>query len=151
MAGTRKKAEPKSQSEPSSTSSQGMGRLVYSIDLEDLYIMAAIAGMSRKEMNGMSGDFMAQAMNRGTIAYLIRQEQKKCPSENYMQTVNRMRRQSAFFEESLSYVSRTDLPRPPLTPDQSKVYLQSLRERLSELEAEYAEPGTPESTDPPVG
>ena len=151
MAGTRKKAEPKSQSEPSSTSSQGMGRLVYSIDLEDLYIMAAISGMKSNEMNGMCGDYMARAMSRGSVAYLIRQEQKKCPSENYMQTVNRMRKQSAFFEESLSYVSRTDLPRPPLTPDQSKVYLQSLRERLSELEAEYAEPGTPESTDPPVG
>ena len=85
-----------------------MGRLVYSIDLEDLYIMAAIAGMSRKEMNGMSGDFMAQAMNPGTIAYLIRQEQKKCPSENYMQTVNRMRKQS--WKRNTQSLERRSLP-----------------------------------------
>ena len=137
MDGTRKKAEPKSQSEPSSTNSQGMGRLVYSIDLEDLYIMAALQGFCASACSMPTHRIVEAANDVGTKAFLQRQENKQCAK-------------SPTYSELLAFW-HLHLESCPPKPDQSKVCLTPLEESVSKLSTAVEKLGTLVSTDPPVG
>lgn len=138
MAGTRKKAEPKSQSEPSSTNSQGMGRLVYSIDLEDLYIMAALQGFCASACSMPTHRIVEAANDVGTKAFLQRQENKQCAK-------------SPTYSELLAFWHLHQEPHYQQKRALSKERGERLKERLSKPQASLGKPGTKASTSPPVG